>query len=560
MPLQDLQRPRSHDTVAPPDRTPPPTPVVESVSGGRLLALLVAVVGLSVLTSLVVGRPDPAAEPVEDASPASAAEDSATAGAATPADAGTDVVGSFVPRSELAAAPADEVNVATAPEMPPPITRTVPAVVDVAFEIVEQVSTIDPATGAQYETWGYRVTDGADGVVVGTPGPVIRARVGDVLRFALTNPAGNTHPHNVDLHAVTGQGGGAADTTVAPGETATIEARMLYPGFFMYHCAYGDVPSHISHGMFGGILVEPAVPLPTVDHEWYLVQSEYYTTVADGATLAEDRAALSAEEPSHVVFNGAVGSLVDDGALRMGVGERARIHFVNAGLNLDSNFHPIGSHWDVVYQEAALLNVPLRGSQTTLVPAGGGTVVELVGQVPQTIVLVDHALARAFDKGAIGQVVVEGETDPEIFDAVPGDAPDVTDDASGATADTGTATSGPTPTTDATAGASGEAEATATTAVTIEPGAGVFREFDQDDWSDAALAGYGPSVLEVAVGDTVTWTNDDTMAHTVTSPDGAFDSGMVQPGESWSHTFTEAGEFPYLCTPHPWMRGRVDVN
>ena len=101
----------------------------------------------------------------------------------------------------------------------------------------------------------------------------------------------------------------------------------------------------------------------------------------------------------------------------MQVGERTRIYFVNSGLNLDSNFHPIGSHWDVVYQEAALLNPPLRGSQTTLVPAGGGTVVELVGRVPSTIVLVDHALARAFDKGAIGQIVVEGDPDPEIFEA-----------------------------------------------------------------------------------------------------------------------------------------------
>ena len=74
-------------------------------------------------------------------------------------------------------------------------------------------------------------------------------------------------PHNVDFHAVTGQGGGAADTTVAPGATAVIEARLLYPGIFMYHCAMGDVPEHISRGMYGGILVDPAEPLPAVEHE-----------------------------------------------------------------------------------------------------------------------------------------------------------------------------------------------------------------------------------------------------------------------------------------------------
>ena len=139
------------------------------------------------------------------------------------------------------------------------------------------VSMIDPATGVETETWGYKLVDGSDGIVVGTPGPIIRARVGDILRFTITNPSANHNPHNVDFHAVTGQGGGAEATTVAPGETKTIEARLLYPGFFMYHCAYGDIPAHISHGMFGGILVDPETPLPEAEHEWYMVQSEYYT-------------------------------------------------------------------------------------------------------------------------------------------------------------------------------------------------------------------------------------------------------------------------------------------
>jgi len=56
------------------------------------------------------------------------------------------------------------------------------------------------------------------------------------------------------------------------------------------------------------------------------------------------------------------------------------------------------------------------------VPAGGSTIVELIGQVPSTLVLVDHALSRAFDKGAIGQIVIEGEPNPEIFEAI-GPAP-----------------------------------------------------------------------------------------------------------------------------------------
>ena len=337
-------------------------------------------------------------------------------GPAVAAAARDEVIPDLVPKAELPLAPASEVNVAYAPDVPPASGRTEPAIVEVAFEVVEGVANIDPVNSVQYRAWGYRMP-GDDEVISGTPGPIIRARVGDVLRFTITNPASNSMPHNVDFHAVTGQGGGAADTSVAPGQTATIEARLLYPGFFMYHCAFGDVPLHIAHGMYGGILVDPADPLPPVDHELYVVQSEIYTTGTEMGLVDTDRQALTDEHPTYVVFNGAMGSLTGENAPHMQVGERTRIYFIDAGPDLDSNFHPIGSHWDVVYPEAALLNEPLRGSQTTLVPAGGGTVVELVGRVPSTIVLVDHAISRAFDKGALGQIVIEGEPDPEIFEA-----------------------------------------------------------------------------------------------------------------------------------------------
>ncbi len=509
---------------------------VDSVTGTRLVALVVVSILVSLLTALLVTG-------ALDDEPAAATDQPADTGPPPAADpvtalaSGTDVIPDVVPRSDLALAPEDEVNIATAPDMPPAATRTAPAIVEVELEVVENIQTIDPTTGTRYETWGFRAAGLDDGVVVGTPGPAIRARVGDVLRLTVTNPAGNTHPHNIDLHAVTGQGGGAEDTTVPPGESATIEARLLYPGFFMYHCAYGDVPSHISHGMHGGILVDPAEPLPGVDHEWYMVQSEYYTTGAEDGLVTEDRAAITAEEPTHVVYNGAVGALAGDNALQMQVGERARIHFVNAGLNLTANFHPIGSHWDAVYPEAALLNPPLRGSQTTLVPAGGGTVVELVGQVPQTVVLVDHALARTFDKGALGQIVISGDDNPEMFDAAPGEAADAP----------------PEPETNAVADG---------TPVSILPGSFEAQGMDADDEfaESESPADYSVNVLEVQVGDTVTWTNDDEMMHSVTAVDGQFDSGLFDSGETFSYTFTEPGEYEYYCLPHPWMRAKVIVD
>jgi nitrite reductase (NO-forming) len=459
----------------------------------------------------------------------------------------------LTPKANLTAVPSGETNVAYAPNVPPAATRTEQAIVDVHFDVVEGAQAIDP-NGTQYTTWGYRI-HGDSAVTTGTPGPIIRARVGDILRFTLTN--NGTMPHNVDFHAVTGQGGGAKDTTVAPGETATIEARLLYPGIFMYHCAAGDVPQHISQGMYGGILVDPQTQLSRVEHELYVVQSEYYTATDANGALITDRAAVTNETPTYVVFNGSVGSLTGDNAPKMQVGEHMRIYFVNAGLNLDSNFHPIGSHWDKVWSEGALLNDPLRGSQTTLVPAGGGTVVELIAQVPQTIVLVDHALARAFDKGAIGQIVVTGDPNPEIYEGFP--IPPASAEPS--PEPTGTSTPS-TETSPAPADPSPAASSDTAFSVSIPAGAFTYQvDNAPDELADVENPpDYSPNVLMVPLGATVTWTNDDPgMTHTVTAADGSFDSGMLPAGQSWTHTFDQPGEFDYACTPHPWMKGHISV-
>ncbi len=465
------------------------------------------------------------------------------------------VIPDLVPVDELAMAPADEQHVAYAPDVPPPIERTDQRVFEVRLESIEGVCPLDPENGIDFDMWGYRV-EGDDEIVCGSPGPVVRGRVGDLARITLTNLEGNLHPHNIDFHAVTGQGGGAADLTVAPGETATIEARLLYPGAFMYHCAFGDVPEHIAHGRYGMFIVDPEQPLPPADHAWAIMQSEWYVTEPDADGLVElDRDGLFAEEPRYVTFNGRTDALVGDNALRMQVGERARFYVVNEGLNLDSNWHPIGSHWDTVYPEAAThpVNGVIRGSQSTLIVAGGGTVTELVGQVPSTIILVDHALVRTFYKGAIGQVIVEGDENPEIFGAgvsTAGAAEPAPEPEAAPDTDVAVEESAP----------DAEPEVVATDQVTIPDGA----------WDPAnAATAYSPGVIEVAQGTTVTWTNDDTVVHTVTAgdsdgrigtPSGLFGSGDMAPGESFSFTFDEVGEFTYYCVPHPWMVGTVVVT
>ena len=450
-------------------------------------------------------------------------------------------------------APDDEIHVAYAPEVPPAIARSDQRFYEVRLEVLENVCTIDDAQGVSVDMWGYRV-EGEDEVVCGTPGPILRGRVGDMVRITLTNLPGNTHPHNIDFHAVTGQGGGAADLTVAPGETASIDVRLLYPGAFMYHCAFGDVPVHIMHGMYGMFIVDPEEPLHAVEHEWAIVQSEWYISEPDGNGLAElDREALTNEEPTYVVFNGTVGSLTGDNALTMQVGERARIYFVNEGLNLNSNFHPIGSHWDVVYPEAAThpANPVIRGSQSTLVVAGGGTVVELEGLVPSTIILVDHALSRAFYKGAIGLINVEGEANPELFSV------------SKAAAPTGAVDE---PQVDEPQDEADDAADDVTGSVheiRMLAGSAAFQEMDDPtEFAEGEdPADYSQNVIRIKVGDTIRFTNDDAgLVHTATAVDGSFDTGFLQGGESAEVTFDAAGEYEYFCLPHPWMRAIVIVE
>lgn len=292
-----------------------------------------------------------------------------------------------------------------ASDVPPPIMRTTPARVVVTLEAKEVVAKLDD--GQTYNYWTF------DGTV---PGPMLRVRVGDTVELHLKNAPGGLMPHSIDLHAVNGPGGGSGATAVAPGKEATLTFKALNPGLYVYHCATAPIPMHIINGMFGMILVEPAGGLAKVDREFYVMQSELYTTTPFGTPghheFSNDK--LLSESPDYVLFNGRVGALTGSGALTAKVGEKVRLYFGVGGF-VNSNFHIIGEIFDRVYPEGAL-GQPLENVQTTLVPAGGATVVEFTVEVPGRYLLVDHALPRALSKGAAGHLEVEGPPDPSVFD------------------------------------------------------------------------------------------------------------------------------------------------
>jgi nitrite reductase (NO-forming) len=201
-----------------------------------------------------------------------------------------------------------------------------------------------------------------------------------------------------------------------PGQETVVTFKALNPGLYVYHCATAPIPAHIANGMYGLILVEPEGGLPPVDREFYVVQGELYTSGRLGLAGHHDfdGIKMDAEEPDYVVFNGKVGSLTGDGAMTAKVGERVRIYFGVGGF-LPSSLHLIGEIFDRVYPEGAMGSAPNTNVQTTLVPAGGSTIVEFTLQVPGNYTLVDHALARALDKGAAGLLTVTGDQDKSIY-------------------------------------------------------------------------------------------------------------------------------------------------
>jgi len=310
-----------------------------------------------------------------------------------------------IPATDIVAEGEQEMAELTSPPYVPKPVGTRPAKkLKVDLEIIEQEGEI--MDGTKYLFWTFGGT---------VPGSFIRTRVGDEVEFTLKNHQDNKLPHNIDLHAVTGPGGGAAASLVAPGQQRTFSFKCLNPGLYVYHCAQAPVPLHIANGMYGLILVEPEGGLPPVDKEYYVMQGDFYTDGAYGAggTQAFNQEKALKETPDYIVFNGKVGSLTQDGALTANPGETVRLFVGNGGPNMVSSFHVIGEIFDRVHVEGgSLLN---ENVQTTLIPAGGAAIVEFKVDVPGSYVLVDHSIFRAFNKGALGLLVANGEENRKIY-------------------------------------------------------------------------------------------------------------------------------------------------
>ena len=290
-----------------------------------------------------------------------------------------------------------------------------PAVIHVTLTSKELVGVLDPASGTTYRYWTF------NGKV---PGPFIRVRQGDTVEVTLVNPKDSTMVHSVDLHAVIGPGGGAALLQVPPGQSKTFTFEATTPGLFVYHCGSPMIAQHIANGMYGLILVEPPGGLPRVDHEYYVMQSEFYTTAPKGKSGLQQFSPenLMAENAQYFAFNGAVDSITKEYPLHADEGETVRIFFGNAGPNATASMHMVGEIFTHYYQFGSLSSPPLEGIQTATIPPGDAGIFEVKARAPGEFSFMDHAISR-MEKGDVGFLEVKGLENTALVHAGPATVP-----------------------------------------------------------------------------------------------------------------------------------------
>ncbi len=373
--------------------------------------------------------------------------------------------------------------------------------------LVAEDDVITIAKNVTYDAWTFNGT---------VPGPTITVNQGDTVDFKLIN--NGTMGHSIDFHAA--QVDWSTDyAVVPPGQTKSFNFTVNYPGVFMYHCGTPPVLEHIGNGMYGAIIVNPSTPLPpATGGEYVLVESDFYLNARPGpdGDYAGNYTKMLAVTPTYVVFNGKANQY-QTSPLQVLPNQRVRLYLLNAGPNLAEAFHVIGTLLDTVYIEGNPANVQ-HGLQTLSIPPSGGAIVDLFftdpgGKNP----FVNHAFAYA-SIGAVGAFAV----------------------AQGTTSSTSTSTS------------TAAAGSVAAVHVSMPAGAGM----------NTAGPGYSPASITVVIGvnNTVVWTNDDSMPHTVTAVDKNFDSGNMNQGETFTYTFSTPGTYQYVCSYHPWMKGTVIVK
>jgi nitrite reductase (NO-forming) len=272
---------------------------------------------------------------------------------------------------------------------------------------VKEIDLVVDNNGTRQKMWTY------DGTV---PGPLVRVKQGDVVKFTLKNHESNEQSHSMDFHAA------RADVLdefaeIKPGDTKRFTFKAEYPGVFIYHCGADSMAEHISRGMYGVIIVDPdegySESFPKPDREYVLVQGDLFAA----GTSAEDRKNNVGWQAA--MINGKVfhyDPVHDSNAtqfLESEPGERVRIHFVNAMINEAVAFHPIAGIWEQVWDNGNPKNIS-HGLQTVAIPPAHGMTLDIISPADRDTnnAIVDHRMKHALN-GAISVLMNYKGADPD---------------------------------------------------------------------------------------------------------------------------------------------------
>ena len=372
--------------------------------------------------------------------------------------------------------------------------------------LVAEQKKVQIANNVTYDGWSFNGT---------IPGPTIWVKMCENIEFTLIN--NDSMAHSIDFHAAQ-VNWATVYAPVAPGKSLSFNFTPSYPGIFMYHCGVPPVLEHIANGMYGVIIVNgtgnwalPQAPGGT----YVLIESEFYLNNRpnpDGA-YSGNYSKMLAATPDYVVFNGKAFQY-QISPLKVQPNQLVRLYVFNEGPNLWEAFHVIGGILDTVYTDGNPINVQ-HGLQTVSIPPSGGAIVDMYFTDPGGLnPFVNHAFAYA-QAGAVGVFQVSNSSSASVS----------------ITTSSGVS-SGP--------------------QVSVQSGSA----------TNSTKTYYSPTSITVVIGvnNTVTWINNDAAPHTVTANDGSFDSGIFNPGQSWTYTFTTPGTYTYHCTLHPWMSGTITVK
>ena len=266
------------------------------------------------------------------------------------------------------------------------------------------------------------------------PGPLMVVHEGDYFELTLINPETNQLQHNIDFHASTGALGGGALTIVNPGETTVLRFKATKAGTFVYHCAPpGMVPWHVTSGMNGAVMVLPRDGLAdgkgnelTYDRIYYVGEQDFYVPrdskgnfkkyANAGEAYSDTLEVMRTLTPSHIVFNGAVGALTGDNALKAEVGDRVLI--VHSQANRDTRPHLIGGHGDYVWANGKFHNPPDIDQETWFIPGGTAGAAFYTFRQPGIYAYLNHNLIESFELGAAGHFVVTGDWNDDLMTSV----------------------------------------------------------------------------------------------------------------------------------------------